>query len=127
MENKKRSPSDIGRASRNKGKVGEREAAKALMERIPGVKIERSVQYSGRGAARGTGGMPDLVGLSPFHLEVKRTEKAAPYKWLEQVRTDKLSGELGVVLHRQSRKEWIAIMTMDDFCKLVNMARMNND
>ena len=123
MENKKRSPSDIGRASRNKGKAGEREAAKALMERIPGVKIERSVQYSGRGAARGSGGMPDLVGLKPFHLEVKRTEKAEPYKWLTQVQSDKLPSELGVVLHRQSRKGWIAIMDLDDFCKLVNMRK----
>lgn len=123
MANKKRSPSDIGRASRNKGKSGEREAAKALMERIPGVVIKRSVQYSGRGTAHGTGGMPDLVGLEHFHLEVKRTEKAEPYRWIQQVQADKLPGEIGVVLHRQSRKDWIAIMSLDDFCKLVNMIK----
>lgn len=123
MVNKKRTASEIGKASRNKGKTGEREAAKALMERIPGAHIERSVQYSGRGAARGAGGMPDLVGLKPFHLEVKRTERSEPYKWLAQVQSDKLPGDIGVVLHRQSRKEWIVIMDLDDFCRLVNMRK----
>lgn len=124
MANKKvRTAAEVGRASRNKGKSGEREAARALMERIPGVKIERSVQYSGRGANKGMGGMPDLVGLEKFYLEVKRTEQARPYEWLRQVQADKLTDEIGVVLHRQSRKEWICMLTLDDFCRMVNLIK----
>ena len=114
-----RTASEIGRASRSKGKAGEREAAKAIMDRIPGVKVERSVQYSGRGASGGDGGMPDLVGLDDMHMEVKRTERAAVYQWMEQVERDKRPGEIGVVLHRQSRRDWICILSLDDFCRLI--------
>lgn len=116
---RRRTASEIGRASRQKGKAGEREAARELMGRMPGIEIKRSVQYSGRGASGSSdGGMPDLIGLPGVHLEIKRTERSEPYKWLEQVRADKRPGEIGVILHRQSRKGWIAIMNLDDFCKL---------
>lgn len=64
-------PQQRGRASREKGKRGEREAAKALTERIPGVKIQRSVQYAGRMASHSSGGMPDLTGLAIYPGTIK--------------------------------------------------------
>ena len=126
MKNKKRSASEIGRASRSKGKVGEREAARELMKRISGSRIERSVQYAGRDASHGEGGMPDLIGMQGYHFEVKRTEKSQPYRWIEQVLKDKKTEEIGVILHRQNRKEWIVIMSIDDFCRLVNKAERSD-
>lgn len=120
-------PQQRGKASREKGKRGEREAARELMKRIPNVKIQRSVQYAGRMAAHSQGGMPDLMGLKGFHLEIKRTEKAKVYDWMEQVNGDKKPDEIGVILHRQSGKEWIAILSIDDLCKLINAAGLHRN
>ena len=114
--------SQKGKASKEKGKRGELEAAKVLMEGIPDTYIRRSVQYAGRMASHGGGGLPDLIGLDRYHLEVKRTEKAQLSLWMEQVANDKLPGEIGVILHRKNAGRWMAILDIEDFCKLVNLA-----
>ena len=110
--------------SKQKGKRGELEACRYLRER--GFKnAHRSVQYSGKGAEDSA----DVVGaMTGIHLEIKRAEKCNPYKYLEQaVRDSELTGngEVPVVMHRQNRKEWIAIMKFDDFVELYQKAYGN--
>jgi Holliday junction resolvase len=59
----------MGKMSRTKGKVGEREVAELL--RANGFHAaRRGVQYQGGADS------PDVIGLPGFHNEVKRTEAA---------------------------------------------------
>lgn len=96
--------------SRRKGKEGELEIAKILKDR--GYKARRGQQYCG------ANGDADVVGVPGIHIEVKRTETCQPYKYLEQAESDAHDDEIPVVLHRQSRKKWIAILDMEDLLDL---------
>lgn len=98
--------------SRNKGKVGELELAEFLRER--GFEARRGQQFHG-GA-----GSPDVVTDIPdVHLECKRVEAGNLYTWLEQAKRDAAEGSIPVVAHRRNRKEWVAILPLDDFLKLM--------
>ena len=104
--------------SKRKGKTGELEAVHYLKEK--GYEnSRRSVQYSGKGNEDSA----DIVDAIPgIHLEIKRTEKCNPYKYLEQAIEDSTltgKGDIPVVMHRQNRKEWIAIMRMDDLIDIL--------
>ena len=104
--------------SRTKGKRGELEAVHYLKDKGYDT-ARRSVQYSGKGNEDSA----DIVDAIPgVHLEVKRTEKCNPYKYLEQAIEDSEltgKGDIPVVMHRQNRKEWIAILRMDDLVNLL--------
>lgn len=104
----------MGKMSREKGKVGEREVANILKER--GYDAKRGVQYHGGPDS------PDVVGLPGVHLEVKRTEKCHPYDYLKQATEDSGEGEIPLVVHRQSRKPWIVMMLFEDFLDLYEKA-----
>lgn len=104
-----------GRAAKNKGKVGEREVANILKEK--GFVARRGQQFSGEGDS------PDVVWDVPWaHIEVKRTEKCSPYAFLEQAKED-AKGKNPVVFHRQNKREWIAILPMDDYLELVKFKK----
>lgn len=104
--------------SKSKGKRGELEAVHYLKNKGYDT-ARRSVQYSGKGNEDSA----DVVDAIPgVHLEVKRTEKCNPYKYLEQAIEDSTltgKGDMPVVMHRQNRKEWIAILRMDDLVKIL--------
>lgn len=95
--------------SRQKGAAGERELASYLRER--GFDARRGQQF------RGGADSPDVVGLPGWHIEVKRTEKGNPYDWLDQAVND-AGGNLPVVCHRRNRRDWIAVLRLDDFLRL---------
>lgn len=101
--------------SRNKGTQGEREIANILKER--GYKARRGQQYCG------SNGDADVIGIPGLHIEVKRTEKCYPYKYLEQATNDAKDNEIPVVFHRQNRQKWIAILDMEDFLDLFEQSR----
>ena len=101
----------MGRRSRNKGKRGENEAAKALGALL-GLPVRRTVQYSGRRS-----GEADLAGLEGLSIEVKRCERLLLYDALEQAReTAERDGRdvKGLVLHRRNRHKWVACMYLED-------------
>ena len=104
--------------SRAKGAKGERELANILKDR--GYNTRRGQQYCG------SNGDADVVGVPGLHIEVKRTEKCMPYKYLDQATSDARDDELPVVFHRQNNKEWIAILSMDYFMDLFEMAQGKN-
>lgn len=106
----------MGKLSREKGKVGEREIAELL--RAAGFETaRRGVQYQG-GA-----GSADVVGLPRCHLEVKRTERLNLYGALGQAQADATgSGNTPVVVHRPSRHKWVAILALEDFLALYKAA-----
>ena len=98
--------------SRRKGKQGELEAA-AELRRIFGIEARRGQQYCGGPES------PDLVtSLADVHFEVKRTETFRPYEALGQAVRD--AGEkIPVVLHRQNKRDWIAVVLLEDLPSLV--------
>jgi len=102
----------MGRFSRDKGKVGERELAHELT-RVLGVAARRGVQFQGGPDS------PDVIADIPdVHIECKRTERFRLYEALEQAVAD-AGNNIPLVLHRQNRKPWVAIIRLDDLPRLV--------
>lgn len=101
--------------SRAKGKVGELELAAFLRERgFDGAR--RGQQF------RGGGDSPDVIGVPGCHIECKRVESGNLYTWLDQAERDKAPGLIPVVAHRRNRREWVAILPLDDFLSLIERA-----
>lgn len=102
----------MGHFSRNKGKVGERELAREL-SRVLGVSARRGVQFCGGPDS------PDVVTDIPgVHIECKRTERFRLYEALEQASEDGGESSIPVVMHRQNKKPWVAVIRLDDLPKL---------
>ena len=102
----------MGLRSRNKGKRGEREAA-AEIRRLFRTEARRGRQY------RGSDESPDVVtGIAGVHFEVKRRETFRLYESLARAVED-AGDNIPVVLHKQSRKPWVAIARLDDLPELV--------
>src|ERR1700691_5038342 len=98
--------------SRQKGKVGELEIDEFLGEHgFP--RARRGQQFSGLGDS------PDVVGVPGVHVEVKRVEKGTLYDWMAQAKRDAKAGNIPVVMHRRSRQDWVAILPLDEFLKMV--------
>lgn len=97
--------------SRAKGARGELEACEAL-GRI-GLHCRRTVQYNGRA------GLADLACDADLHIEVKRTEKLNPYRFIEQAIGDsRRSGHPPLVVMRSSYKPWLIMCRVDDFVRI---------
>jgi Holliday junction resolvase len=99
--------------SRDKGAKGERELANYLKDKgYP--EARRGQQFSGSSDS------PDVVcpGLSEeFHFEVKRVERTEIWEWFAQAQRD-AGKKVPLVVHRKSRKDWIVVMTLDDFLNM---------
>ena len=103
----------MGRMSRNKGKVGERELAQEL-SRVLGVTARRGVQYSGGADS------PDVITDIPnLHIECKRTEHFRLFDALSQAIDDAGADQTPVVMHRPNRRPWVVVLRLDDLPKLV--------
>lgn len=99
-----------GKASRDKGKRGERLFASLLREH--GFDARRGVQY------QGSPDSPDVVGLPGVHTEVKFVEKLNLHSAIEQSKRDAGDGEMPIVAHKRSREEWLVTMRFDDWIEL---------
>jgi len=102
--------------SRQKGACGERELAEWLRENL-GVEARRGVQFSGSADS------PDVVtSLAGVHFECKRTESLSVYKAMDQAAAD-CGGNIPVVAHRRSRRDWLFIINAADLLKLCETVR----
>tara|TARA_R100001163_G_scaffold62911_1_gene54178 strand:- start:5570 stop:5899 length:330 start_codon:yes stop_codon:yes gene_type:complete len=102
----------VSKASRDKGKRGEREAAEAL--RQLGWQARRGVQHAGGPDS------PDVVSDFPMHIEVKRVERLQLWQAYMQATEDAAAaGRPPCVLHRASRQPWLITMSLQDFHALV--------
>lgn len=105
----------MGRMSRNKGKVGERELAAKLTD-ILGIQFHRGRQFNG---VEGRDVKPLQAGTCDgVHWECKRVERLDLWKAVEQAAAD-AGEEVPVVCHRPSRREWLAIVPLDRLPELV--------
>lgn len=97
--------------SRNKGKRRELELAAKLREH--GFDAHRGQQFKGGADS------PDVTGVPGFHFECKGVESGQLYNWLDQAIRDAGSVSVPVVAHVKNHKEWVAILRLDDFLKLL--------
>ena len=99
--------------SRAKGASAERELSSVL--RAAGFDARRGQQFSGSQDS------PDVIGIPGLHIECKRVESGNLYNWLDQAVGD-AGTNTPVVIHRRSRRPWVAILKLDDFLTLVKGA-----
>lgn len=104
----------MGKASRDKGKRGEREVARIL--RDAGYDCHRGVQYHGGPDS------PDVIGLPGVHIEVKRTERLNLYDALGQSKADSGHSEMPIVIHRRNDCEWVVIQPLKDWLDIYRVA-----
>ena len=109
----------MSRKSRDKGKRGEREAAK-LLSSLLDIEATRGVQFQGSPESPDVSGLQDM-GLHP---EVKRDETTvskAMYRALAQAGDD--SGErIPFVMSRRNGSAWVIAINASDlveFCKRI--------
>lgn len=104
-----------GRMAKRKGAAGEREAAAKLLEIFPEGAFHRGRQY------HGGPGTPDVCSaIEGLHLEIKRTETLSVYTAMDQAKYD-AKDAVPVVLHRRSRKPWLAIVELDKLPELIKV------
>ena len=65
----------------------------------------------------------DVVGMTGFHIEVKRVERLDLNAAMEQSIRDAAENEIPVVFHRRDRDYWKVTMRLDDF---MNVLRKEN-
>lgn len=93
--------------SRDKGKRGEREAAKALADTF-GCEAKRGVQFQGGKES------PDVQhSIAGLHFEVKRCQRMQMEDWMAQAVGD-AGDNVPLVLHRKNNKEWMLTVRLED-------------
>lgn len=105
-----------GRTSACKGANGERELAKVL--EAEGYTIER-------GGSQSYGAVPDLMGLSGIHIEVKRKERLNLSDAMKQAERDseRFGDGAPTVFHRKNREPWYVTMKLSDWITLYKGAK----
>lgn len=103
--------SATGARSTRKGASGEREVMAILRDH--GYPVER-------GGTQSYGQRPDLYGLDGVHLEVKRSERAQIWEWMEQSQRDarRFGDGVPTVIFRRSRSPWMVTMKLSDWIKI---------
>ena len=109
--------SQIGRGSKNKGKVGEREVVALL--KTHGFKAHRGQQYAGGRDSPDVAHNLRVADDCDIHIEVKRTEQLSLWAALNQAEEDAPPGDIPVVFHRKSRKQWVVVMDAVDFLTIM--------
>ena len=102
----------MARSQRDKGARGERlwrDVCRA--EGFP--EVERGGQLYQRGSQ-----IADVVGLPGIHIECKFVERLNVRQAMEQSERDTAPGDLPMVAHKASRKEWLVTMRAVDWFKL---------
>lgn len=99
----------MGKASREKGKRGEREFCELLREH--GFEARRGVQFAGGPDS------PDVVTDLPCHVEVKRTENFSP-AYLLQAERDAHPAMQPAVFWKRNNAPWRAFVDANHYLRL---------
>lgn len=102
----------MGRSQRQKGKRGERLAAKAVSASL-GVRARRGVQFKG-----GADSADIEVEIPGVHWEVKFVERESIRTWMAQAK-DECGHGVPVVLHKRSREEWLLTLPLERLYEFV--------
>ena len=104
---------------KQKGKRGELELCEFL--RALGVEARRGVLYTG-----GTDSPDVITDFFGVHFECKRVEKGNLYDWLDQAIND-AGSKLPVVAHKRNRRDWVAVIRLDDLVRLLQRDKIHGD
>ena len=104
----------MGKMSRDKGKVGEREVVHLLKDH--GIEARRGQQFCG------ASGDPDVV-TDGLHIEVKRRERLNIEEAMQQARADAREGTIPTVWHRRNGEKWKVTLDAENFIDLWKEAR----
>lgn len=110
----------MGKASREKGKRGERATARELAATF-GVDARRGQQ------ARDGSDAPDVVGLPGWWIEVKTGQRINAFAALEQADEARGKFEVPIAVLRRDRKRPIVAMFFEDWQHLVLEAQHRKD
>lgn len=110
----------MGLKSREKGKRGEREAAKFLSELL-GIKLHRGQQFQGSPES------PDISGFQRYglHPEVKRDEvtiSKKTYNAIKQATIDSGNNDTPFIIARRNHEDWVIVIRAKDikeFCEKI--------
>ena len=102
----------MGRSQRQKGKRGERMAAKAVSAALC-VQARRGVQFKG-----GADSADIEVEIPGVHWEVKFVERESVRTWMAQAQAECGPG-VPVVLHKRSRGEWLLTLPLERLYEFV--------
>jgi hypothetical protein len=91
--------------SRQKGKVGEREARDAIRECLGLLDVKRSAQVSGKETS-------DVLTKAPIHWEVKRRKKISALRFLEQAERDTTDKVPAVVMREDGTTNWVLMLRL---------------
>ena len=109
-----------GRASREKGKRGEREVAELL--RNYGIPAHRAQQFKGRAGAFDVE-CPFLTSLGA-EVEVKNTSTVSLPAWLKKAWEDVTVGFWPLIFWKRPRDQWYVILPAHEFVALLDKVRM---
>lgn len=116
----KRTPQQIGRASRQKGARFELEVAHYLQAHgYPDA--HRTAQHCGK-----TGDAGDVEGVGGLHVECKHVEKLNLYNAYHQAVRDSDAngnGNIPVVIHKRNREETLVTLSLDNFIQIYSASR----
>ena len=100
----------MSKAQRSKGAAGEREICDMIFENL-GIEVHRNLQQTRDGGAD--------IKLKPFSIEVKRRAAIGNiYDWMEQASNGCEPGERPIVVCRADRKEWLAVLPIEELFRL---------
>lgn len=98
----------MGRLSRNKGKLGEREWSK-ILRALGCLKCVTGRQHHGGPDS------PDVrYGIPGTHAEVKRYANITVHKWMNQAKHDAAPDDIPYVAHREDHGEWLVTIRAED-------------
>lgn len=101
----------MSKAQRNKGAAGEREICDMIFENL-GIEVHRNLQQTRDGGAD--------IKLKPFSIEVKRRAAIGNiYDWMSQATAGCDTTERPIVVCRADRKEWLAILPIEELFRLI--------
>lgn len=120
----KKTPQQIGRASKQKGARYELEVAHFLQAHgYPDA--HRTAQHCGK-----TGDAGDVEGVPGLHIECKRVERLNLYSAYHQAVRDSSAngnGNIPVVIHKKNREETLVTLSLDNFIQIYSASRNDGE
>jgi hypothetical protein len=107
------------RSRKNKGMVFQKEIRSALLETFPELEPEDIKTAVACEHGEDIKLSPAARRLFPFAVEAKAQEKVSLRVWWEQTKAN-AGKHIPLLITKQSRKEPLVVMALDDFLKLIS-------
>jgi hypothetical protein len=113
---KVKTKSQLGKLSRRKGHQFERDIANKLKEIWPNAR--RHLENHEDDAKEGK----DLLGTGDFKFQLKRLKRYAPINCIDELKVDRLLGDVPILITAGNNLEAMAVMPFDDLVWLLKKA-----